>query len=224
LRKILKWNYELLAASQSERVRVRFNFPDVKLGAWACLGAVTDRSVRVWLRDPELKPRVARVWIDDDIVGEATLNPSSERDNIAAADVALERPFPNSRFLVDVAGFQRSGIIAPAPGEPSAFSFAFGSCNQPFAITPSGNVIKQGSTGIYPAMCPVLKTHQARFAALIGDQVYSDGVPHFNVREAFPDIENFASDQELLSFYRHIYRGYFAEKGFLELYRPCLPT
>jgi alkaline phosphatase D len=72
-------------------------------------------------------------------------------------------------------------------------------------------------------MCPVLKTHQARFAALIGDQVYSDGVPHFNVREAFPDIENFASDQELLSFYRHIYRGYFAEKGILELLQ-TVPT
>lgn len=196
---------------------MRFSFPDGELGAWACLGAVTDRSVRVWLRDPELKPRVARVKIDNDIVGEATLAPSSEADSIAAADIALAQPFPNSRFLVEVAGFQRSGIMSPAPGETSAFSFAFGSCNQPFAVTPSGSVTKQDSAGIYPAMRSVLKTHQARFIALLGDQVYSDGIPHFSVSEAFPDTDSPVSDQGLLSFYRHVYRGYFAEKGFLEL-------
>src|SRR5919106_3060284 len=114
---------------------MRFSFPDGELGAWACLGAVTDHSVRVWLRDPELKSHVATLWIDDDMVGEAMLEPASERDGIAAVDIVLAQPSPNSRFLVDVAGFQRSGIMAPAPGEPSAFSFAFGSCNQPFSIT-----------------------------------------------------------------------------------------
>jgi alkaline phosphatase D len=196
---------------------MRFSFPDGELSAWACLGRVTDRSVRVWLRDLELKSHVATVWIDDNMAGEATLEPSSEHDGIAAADVALAQPFPNSRFRVDVAGFQRSGIMAPAPGEPCAFSFAFGSCNQPFAVTSSGSVTKQDSAGIYPAMCRVLKAQQARFVALLGDQVYSDGIPHFNVREVFPDKDSPVSDQELLSFYRHIYRGYFAEKGFLEL-------
>jgi hypothetical protein len=196
---------------------MRFSFPDGELETFACLGAVTDCSVRVWLRDPKLKPHIARVWIDNKVAGEATLEPSRERDNIAAADIELAQPAPNSRFLVDVAGFQQSGVMSPAPGEPSPFSFAFGSCNQSFAMTLSGSVTKRSSAGIYLAMRPVLQAQQARFVALLGDQVYSDGIPHFSVKEAFPDTGDPVSEEKLLSFYRHIYRGYFAEEGFREL-------
>src|SRR5687767_11247233 len=69
-------------------------FPDGELGLWAGLGGVTERAVRVWLRDPDGAPHVAALDVDGDICARVTLRPAPETDYTAAADLMLDRPRP----------------------------------------------------------------------------------------------------------------------------------
>ena len=155
---------------------MRLRFPDGELGRWASLGAVSERSVRVWLRDPSGEPQQAIVEIDGVERGAVTLTPSSEHDWTAAGDLHLDRPRPNARFTVRVAGFKREGRFAPLPDTPAEFTFAFGSCHQPFGPPRDGTLTLDDGAGIYRPMDATLTSHEARFLALTGDQIYSDGV------------------------------------------------
>lgn len=192
-------------------------FPDGELGRWACLGAMTDQSVRVWLRDPSGEPQSAVAEIDGAAVAEAELRPSSEHDWIDAADLRLAEPRPNSEILVRVAGMERRGQLAPSPGMPARFSFGFSSCNQPFENGPNGTLSVHPVAGIYPAIAHLLQRRQARFMMLMGDQIYSDGVKGIHLREDSRRREPPPSERELRDTYRLLYRGYFNERGFRTL-------
>ena len=192
-------------------------FPDGELGRWACLGGVTDREVRVWLRDPSGERRTAVAEIGGKAVAEAELRPEPEHDWIDAADLVLDRPCPDAEVVVRVAGMTRRGRLAPAPGEPTAFSFGFSSCNQPFEDAPDGTLAVHPVARIYPAVARQLDHRQARFMMLLGDQIYSDGVKEIKLREESRRREPPPSEQELLSKYRSLYRGYFNEGGFRTL-------
>ncbi len=193
---------------------MRFPFPEGELGTWAALGAVTDRSVRVWFRDAQGEPAVARLLIDESVAAEAELQPSREHDGIAVADLRLQDPRPNTAFTVEVKDVVRHGQLAPTPGTPSAFSFAFGSCHQPFESLASGALAIHGGAAIYPAMARVLRAHDARFLLLVGDQMYSDGVEPINIRRDLKENGLPLSNDELRDLYRHLYRGYFNQSGF----------
>jgi alkaline phosphatase D len=182
---------------------------------------VTDRSVRVWLRSPTAGPRVAALRVADRVVAEAALQPDPARDHVAVADLTFDRPAPNAPFVVDVAGMTRRGRFAPAPGQRTPFSFAFGSCHYPYAATPAGTLVERPAAAWYPSLARVLRARGARFLALLGDQVYVDALPPIDVRGALH--QRYARDGRLpplaavVDAYRQVYRGYFNQPGFRAL-------
>ena len=65
-------------------------------------------------------------------------------------------------------------------------------------------------------MARVLRERWVRFLALIGDQVYSDGVESIQLHHA-AQRATWPSDERLLEWYRHVYRGYFNQSGYRAL-------
>jgi phosphodiesterase/alkaline phosphatase D-like protein len=194
----------------------RFAFPDGELDDALFIGAVTDRSVRAWMRRPA-GPATVRLAVDGGDPVEAELHPDPSHDFVGSVRLELAEPQPDARFRVTVDGAIRSGRLAPAPDARSAFSFAFGSCHQPFTDPPADNRLQRhGGAGIYPRMEGLLRERDARFLLLLGDQVYSDAVSKVSVREVLAKDESL-TDEDLLETYRHLYRGYFNERGFREL-------
>ena len=186
------------------------------------LGDVTDRSVRVWVRHPDgLVDAV--LAIDGREAARASIQPRADHDHVGVAVLTLDPPQPGSPFEVVVGGTVRWGRFAPAPSEPAGFTFAFGSCHQPFAEPfPDGRVERHGGAGIYRRMRELLVEREAAFALLLGDQVYSDAISRMSVRTVLSEDASL-TDRDLLETYRHLYRGYFNERGFREL-TEAVPT
>jgi alkaline phosphatase D len=61
-------------------------------------------------------------------------------------------------------------------------------------------------------MQEVLKAEDARFLLLVGDQIYSDGIPNLNVKRLTDSGS--LDPAHLTEYYRQLYRGYFNEAGF----------
>ena len=98
-----------------------YAFPDGEMGRWASLGAITDRSVRVWYRDPTLEPVRAVLLVDDKALVDGELRPDPGHDGIAAADLVLDTAMPDTAFTVRVASLAREGRFAPADCAPARF-------------------------------------------------------------------------------------------------------
>ncbi|MDQ4035758.1 MAG: alkaline phosphatase family protein [Chloroflexota bacterium] len=200
---------------QSEIV-MRFSFPDGELEAWATLGDVTSSSVKVWLRQPAGTVETARLFVGDEVVAEARLEPDPAHDMVTAGELRAAQPGASEPFRVEVAGMVRTGRFAPAENEPASFSFGFGSCHQPFEEGALGDQLRcHAGAGVYEPMLEELRRADARFVLLTGDQVYSDGVSSASVREKLKDSD--VTDAELVEIYRHLYRGYFNQSGFRRL-------
>jgi alkaline phosphatase D len=203
-------------AERSALEDLRFQFPDGEMGDWFGLGDVTDRSVRVWARRPS-GPVAVRLLVEGEAAAEGTLEPAREHDDVASVVLTLALPRPNAAFTVEAGGEVRSGRLAPTTDAPAAFAFAFGSCHQPFAERAvDGRLERHDGAGIYARAAELLRERDARFLMLIGDQVYSDGVSNLSVRKRLADDRSI-TDDDLVATYRHLYRGYFNERGFREL-------
>jgi hypothetical protein len=187
-------------------------FPDGELDTWVCLGHITDQSVRVWLRAPSLTTAVASLKINNQPVAEAPLQPSADHDFVDALDIPLPQASGGCPFAVHVAGHCRQGFLPPPSHEPAAFSFVFGSCHQPFKATLDGRLVRQDRSRIYLGMREVLRAEDARFLLLLGDQIYSDGIPNLNVRSL--TASGSLDPAYLTEYYRQLYRGHFNEAGF----------
>jgi hypothetical protein len=194
----------------------RFGFPDGELVAWAALGAVTDRSVRVWARRPG-GPVPVTLTVEGEAVASSTLHPDPKHDGVDAVDLSVDPPRPGVPFEVDVDGQVRRGRFAPAVGTPTSFSFAFGSCHQPFGDPLFDQRLERhGGAAIYPRLSELIRERGSDFLLLLGDQVYSDAVTRISVREALAQDDSL-TDEDLIETYRHLYRGYFNEAGFRAL-------
>jgi hypothetical protein len=194
----------------------RFGFPDGELVAWAALGAVTDRSVRVWARRPG-GPVPVTLTVEGETVASSTLHPDPKHDGVDAVDLSVDPPRPGVPFEVDVDGQVRRGRFAPAVGTPTSFSFAFGSCHQPFGDPLFDQRLERhGGAAIYPRLSELIRERGSDFLLLLGDQVYSDAVTRISVREALAQDDSL-TDEDLIETYRHLYRGYFNEAGFRAL-------
>ncbi len=195
---------------------LRFRFPDGEMDTWLVLGDVTDRSVRVWARLPR-GPLAVRLRLDADVAAAMVLEPHAAHDHVAAGTLTLATPRPDTTFTVEGGGFVRPGRFAPAAGTPASLSFAFGSCHQPFedAARP-GELRRHTGAAVYEPLRELLLERGARFVMLLGDQIYSDSLARLSARERLgedPDL----TDDELVETYRHLYRGYFRERGFRAL-------
>ncbi|MCC6790067.1 MAG: alkaline phosphatase D family protein, partial [Thermomicrobiales bacterium] len=199
-------------------------FPHGELANAAELGAVTDRGVRVWVRQPDTDAVALRLEVDGRRPVTTTLPLSAAHDWTGATELALPEPAPNTPFAVHAGGSTLRGRFAPAPNEHAAFTFAFGSCHYPFAVDETGAVRLRGATRIYPALRDDLLAADARFLLLIGDQLYADAVPPISVRDELPGDADHPPPLDLLvNAYRKVTRGFFAERGFRSL-REALPT
>jgi hypothetical protein len=192
-------------------------FPDGELGRWASIGAVTDRVVRVWLRDPSGEAHRATLAIDGVERASVVLTPDRTHDCTAAADLTLDTARPDARFTVRVAGMERHGRLAPHPDTPTRFAFVFGSCHQPFGPPRDGTLTVTPRAGIFRQIAGLMAAHEARFLALIGDQIYSDGVDPIDVRDKVKQLAVQPTDEQLREAYRWLYRGYFNVTDFRKL-------
>ncbi len=208
--------------SSRDRLGLRFEFPDGELDRHLVLGDVTDRSVRAWIRAPD-GPLTASLRVNGEPVASTIIEPSAAHDHVGAAVIDAGRSRPGARCDVEVDGQVRSARFAPARGAAARFSFAFGSCHQPYRDGPPGQPLQRHpGAGIYPRLQELLEERGAAFAMLLGDQVYSDAVSRISVREALAADETL-TDDDLVETYRHLYRGFFNERGFREL-AASLPT
>jgi alkaline phosphatase D len=195
-------------------------FPDGEIEGWACLGAVTERGVRVWLRDPSGSRHEARLRLHGQVAATVALTPSAAHDGIAAAELRLPAPAPAAPVTVEVAGYARQAVLAPAAGAPASLCFAFGSCHLPFARRPTG-LVAHADVGIYSAMARVLRARGVRFLLLLGDQVYSDGLRGVRPRRALRRLllagRPLPPLPAVQAWYRRLYRGFFNQRGFRAL-------
>jgi len=195
-------------------VALGLEFPDGELSSALSLGIPTDRGVRVWLRAPS-RDTVDLALTSEGQTATATAPPDPEHDWIAALDIALDEPHPRAAFEVTAEGATRSGHFAPLQDDSGAFTFGFGSCHQPFEPNSDTHLTKHDGAKIYQPALELLTKEEARFLLLVGDQVYSDGVDGQSVRtwarSHAPGDE--PGLPELIDAYRHLYRGYFNERG-----------
>lgn len=199
-------------------------FPDGELRDAFEIGAITDRSARVWVREPGAATLDVTLRVPDGPTVSASVPLSPERDWTGSLELALPEPAPNRRFIASTGGIERHGRFAPAPDEHASFGFGFGSCHYPFEVDEDGVAHLRRATRIYPAIRDDLLTAEARFLLLIGDQLYADAVPPLSVRDELPgDAEHPPPLDLLVDAYRRVTRGYFGEAGFRAV-REALPA
>jgi phosphodiesterase/alkaline phosphatase D-like protein len=193
----------------------RFEFPDGELDSWVVLGDLTDRSVRVWVRQPSGSVE-ASLAVDGQEVARSAIHPQAEHDHVDATTLELDRSRPEEEFTVAVGDVTRRGRFAPEPGARTRFTFGFGSCHQPFSEPIDGRVEKHPGAGIYPQISRLFAERGAAFTMWLGDQVYSDAMSEMDVREKMSKDQS-VTDEALVEIYRHLYRGYFNEAGHRQL-------
>jgi alkaline phosphatase D len=194
----------------------RFTFPDGELGSWAALGDVTHRSVRAWARSEHGALPVS-LTIEGAEIARAEIRPDADHDHVGSAVVEVDPPRPDAEFELRIGDFGRAGRFGPAPGTPARFSFAFGSCHEPFSdASEDGALERHPGARIYPRIRALFEERNLSFALWLGDQVYSDAVASLDVRERMSNDAS-VTDEDLVEIYRHLYRGYFNERGYREL-------
>jgi phosphodiesterase/alkaline phosphatase D-like protein len=187
------------------------------------LGAITERSVRVWVRAPDQSSVTASLHVDGRAPVEASVALSEATDWTGAITLTLATPAPETPFTCRVGPVTRSGVLAPAPGTPAALTFGFGSCHMPYGW-PDGAIVVRDDAQIYPAITADLQRAQARLLVLLGDQIYADMLPGIGIDDAVPGGPDVAPPLDtVLRAYRQNYRGFFNEPGFRDL-RQAFPT
>jgi phosphodiesterase/alkaline phosphatase D-like protein len=190
------------------------------------LGAVTDRSVRLWARAPGAARLALVLEVDGRRPLTASLALEPDRDWTGSCEVACP-PAPDAPFRLRVGDpLDRvlAGRLAPAPGTPASFTFSFGSCNLSFVEGREGIALAPAA-GIYDAMARDLDEADARFALWIGDQVYADGLRSRSVSAelAASGAREVPEPQAALAAYRRMQRLYLGVPGFAAL-RARLPS
>ena len=199
-------------------------FPDGELDATAELGAIDDRSVRVWVRQPGMARVQARMLVDGHEPVEQSVPLSDATDWTGVAVLTITEPAPSAPFTCQVAGRTLVGQLAPSVDAREAFTFAFGSCHRPFVTGKGGRIGFNSGAGLYPALATELRDVEARFMLLIGDQIYSDEIPTISVRDQLSATDaRPPSLEEAVAAYRRVTRGYLAQTGFRRV-RETVPT
>jgi hypothetical protein len=201
-------------------VCVTTRFPDGELDAAVELGAIDEHSVRVWVRFVGHAQITARLETPGRAAVDSVMPLSEATDWTAGSVVSLPASAPNAPFTLTVGSIQRSGRFAPRPGNPSALTFGFGSCNMPFRLTDEGQiVVRDTDAAIYPAMQSDLERAGGQLLVLAGDQIYADELAPVSVREVLSDDEGESARRR----YRENYLGFFNQSGFRQL-RATFPT
>ena len=146
----------------------RFDFPDGELGTWAVLGDVSDRSVRVWGRSLAGALPVVLSIAGEEVV-RSEISPQPDHDYVGVAEIRLESAQPGADFEVRVGELTRRGRFAAELGSRAEFSFAFGSCHQPFTeALDDGSIKRNPGAAIYPADPDAVRRTQRRLRDVAG--------------------------------------------------------
>lgn len=112
------------------------------------------------------------------------------------------------------------------PAHIAPLSFAFYSCHMPYTCSLFGNTKVEGME-IWDAMHEVMERHHSedfRYLIAGGDQVYTDGVDTLNIWKYLNKVMRrdgqalHPSQEEMLSYYRDIYRGYWGFPSLRKVY------
>lgn len=199
-------------------------FPDGELEEAVEVGAVDDRSVRVWLRRPGATEVHGGLEVEGRPPVDGMARLSAETDWTGALVLSLPAPAPGAAFVCTVGDRRLAGRLAAALASHAGVCFGFGSCHKPFIARADGSVGISARAGIYPAMTAELLRNDARFMLLIGDQMYSDALPAISVSAALDgDARPSPSPEQALAAYRRVYRGFFGQAGGRAL-RESLPA
>ncbi len=116
-------------------------------------------------------------------------------------------------------GIERAHTFMTLPeNRPGPWDITFGlySCHMPFdPKNPS-----KADAGMWDLMEKELQFSKARFVIGGGDQVYADGVDHLNIWKWLKKVkDDDPSIEDMLSWYRDIYRGYWGFTGVQAVFR-----
>ena len=112
------------------------------------------------------------------------------------------------------------------PDQAAPMSFAFFSCHMPYTESLFGNTDIAGMD-IWDCLHEVMERHQQddfRFLIAAGDQVYADGVNTLNIWKYLNKVMGLDGGtlrpdrDEMLSYYRDIYRGYWGFPSLRKVY------
>jgi alkaline phosphatase D len=199
-------------------------FPDGAIEDAAELGAIGDRSVRVWVRAPGASELPVRLEAAGCRPVTANVSLSAASDWTGTIALTLPEPAPDRPFTVEAGGRRLAARFAPTDGTHTDFAFGFGSCHHPFVAADDGRIVLSDGVGIYPAMLEELTAADARFLLCVGDQLYADALPTISVRDNLPGDDDHPPPLPVaVDAYRRITRGYFGEHGFRRV-RESLPT
>ena len=138
-----------------------------------------------------------------------------------------------SRFII---GHDRKRHFCTPSADKGDFSFGLMSCNMPFADNKVGlikhawlsRIPKVKNMDLWGIADEVFNRHKADFVIAGGDQVYSDGVESLNIvdylNDKLPEMRGAngeflpPSEEDMLSWYRDIYRGYWGFPAIRAIY------
>jgi len=199
-------------------------FPNGDLDNAVELGAIDERSVRVWVRFAEQASVTATLESGDHTPYTEAIHLSADTDWTGVAHLRLDQPAPGASFSVTVGDRRLEGTFAPEPGSPAALTFGFGSCHMPYGEAEDGSVfVREADAAIYPAIRDDLRRAGGKLFLFAGDQIYADELDPISVRRALREYGDEPPPDELLYRYRRNYRGFFNEPGFRSL-REAFPT
>lgn len=199
-------------------------FPEGELTDAAEIGAITDTSVRVWVRQPKASSVDAELLVEGRPPVRVTIPLSVDTDWTGYGEMILPEPAPGRLFECRVGSRRLHGRLAPSDNDHVGFNFGFGSCNRPFKVSGDGRVVLNNASGLYSAARQDLLDEQAAFLLLLGDQVYSDALDPLSIRDNLPgDEHNPPPLSVAIEAYRRVARGFLGQTGFQAL-REAFPT
>jgi phosphodiesterase/alkaline phosphatase D-like protein len=208
-----------------------------ELAGAVAVGSADDRSVRIWVRAPNLGAgRLVFLLQPPDglkVQGIVARRPDPQADHTLVftypddfPSVPDLRPSTRYQFRVETSAgdlIGEGGFDTPPTGledTPDRFCFAFGSCHQPFD--------KDGQPGeealtMLAAAEKALAAHGAKFLLMLGDQVYADEPAVYSVHGAVHNDDRLqsalqsASAEEIRARYQQQYRRSWAVPGYMRL-------
>lgn len=200
-------------------------FPDGDLDNAVELGAVSDCSVRLWLRFAGHERLLVVLESPGRTAVSHAVTLSEATDWTRAVTLSLPEPAPGAPFTVHVGSQTLKGRFAPSPATPAAMTFGFGSCHMPYSQAEDGRlVVRERDAAIYPAIRDDLLRAGGGLFLLAGDQIYADEIDAIGVRDDLPeDLNQPPPHEELLAKYRASYRGFFNQPG-MRAIRETFPT
>lgn len=198
-------------------------------------GIVDHRSARIWARLDPLAAHELEIVSAEGRVARFSVAPASAGSDGTGAwtypdDVIGPDLLPLQRYRVRLwrdGALVAEAAFATAPRSaadaPEHWTFAAMSCNQPFA---DDGTMQAGGREMFRAAVTSLDENDARFALLMGDQMYADKPTHLSMfdREYFARIGPpgkssllDCSREQVRALYQERHRQYWSPPGFREL-------